>query len=125
MLKEIHEQPRAMTDTLRGRISLERRGQCTSKSCTSTRPPRPHRSHLHLRLRHQPGTPASSPSASSSSCARVPVEVDLASEFRYRDPLVTPGSLVIAISQSRRDGRHPRRPQGPPPAARASSRSAT
>ena len=32
--------------------------------------------------------------------ARVPVEVDLGSEFRYRDPLVGPGDLVVAISQS-------------------------
>ena len=34
------------------------------------------------------------------SAARVPCEVDLASEFRYRDPVVGPGDLVIAISQS-------------------------
>jgi len=32
--------------------------------------------------------------------ARVPAEVDLGSEFRYRDPLVGPGDLVVAISQS-------------------------
>jgi glutamine---fructose-6-phosphate transaminase (isomerizing) len=32
--------------------------------------------------------------------ARMPVEVDLGSEFRYRDPLVGPGDLVVAISQS-------------------------
>jgi glucosamine--fructose-6-phosphate aminotransferase (isomerizing) len=32
--------------------------------------------------------------------ARVPCEVDLASEFRYRDPVVGPGDLVVAISQS-------------------------
>ena len=34
------------------------------------------------------------------SAARIPCEVDLASEFRYRDPVVGPGDLVIAISQS-------------------------
>ena len=32
--------------------------------------------------------------------ARIPVEVELASEFRYRDPIVEPGQLAIAISQS-------------------------
>ena len=32
--------------------------------------------------------------------ARVPVEVDLASEFRYRDPMINKNSLVIAVSQS-------------------------
>jgi glutamine---fructose-6-phosphate transaminase (isomerizing) len=34
------------------------------------------------------------------SLARIPVEVELASEFRYRDPLIEPGQLAIAISQS-------------------------
>jgi len=34
------------------------------------------------------------------STARVPCEVDLASEFRYRDPIIAPNDLVIAISQS-------------------------
>src|SRR5690606_25971063 len=34
------------------------------------------------------------------SLARIPVEVDLASEFRYRDPIVGPGDLVVAVSQS-------------------------
>ena len=37
---------------------------------------------------------------------RLPVEVELASEFRYRDPIVGPDSLVIAISQSGRDDGH-------------------
>src|SRR5213592_4460482 len=34
------------------------------------------------------------------SLSRVPVEVDNAWEFRYRDPIITPKSLVIGISQS-------------------------
>ncbi len=32
--------------------------------------------------------------------ARIPVEVDIASEFRYRDPIIRPGTLCIIISQS-------------------------
>ena len=32
--------------------------------------------------------------------ARIPVEVDLASEFRYRDPILEEGAMVIVISQS-------------------------
>ena len=32
--------------------------------------------------------------------ARIPVEVDVASEFRYRDPIIGPGTLVLAITQS-------------------------
>jgi len=34
------------------------------------------------------------------SLARIPVEVELASEFRYRDPLLAPGQLAVAVSQS-------------------------
>src|SRR5262249_56647796 len=34
------------------------------------------------------------------SASRIPCEVDLASEFRYRDPVVGPADLIIAISQS-------------------------
>src|SRR5262249_59712007 len=34
------------------------------------------------------------------SLARIPVEVDLASEFRYRDPILGRGDLVVAVSQS-------------------------
>ena len=48
----------------------------------------------------RPGTQAWSASALSSNGLGIPVEVDLASEFRYRDPLVTENSLFIAVSQS-------------------------
>ena len=41
--------------------------------------------------------------------ARVPVEMDIASEYRYRNPVVGPGDLVIGISQSGRDRGHARR----------------
>jgi glucosamine--fructose-6-phosphate aminotransferase (isomerizing) len=34
------------------------------------------------------------------SWARLPVEIDIASEYRYRDPVVGPGDLVIGITQS-------------------------
>ena len=38
--------------------------------------------------------------------ARIPVEMDIASEYRYRDPVMGPNDLVIGITQSGRDGRH-------------------
>ena len=47
--------------------------------------------------------------------ARIPVEVDIASEFRYRDPIVDQDTVVLAISQSGRDGRHAGRHGGSPP----------
>ena len=40
--------------------------------------------------------------------ARIPVEVDVASEFRYQDPIVSAGTLVLGITQSGRDCRHAR-----------------
>jgi glucosamine--fructose-6-phosphate aminotransferase (isomerizing) len=38
--------------------------------------------------------------------ARVPVQMDVASEYRYRNPVVGPGDLVVGITQSGRDRRH-------------------
>jgi glucosamine--fructose-6-phosphate aminotransferase (isomerizing) len=42
--------------------------------------------------------------------AKIPTEVEFASEFRYRNPIVEDGTVVIAISPVRRDGRHATRP---------------
>ena len=39
---------------------------------------------------------------------RLPVEIEIASEFRYRDPVLGPDTLTLAVSQSRRDDRHAR-----------------
>ena len=38
--------------------------------------------------------------AAIETLARVPAEVDIASEFRYRNPIITPTTLVVAVSQS-------------------------
>jgi glutamine---fructose-6-phosphate transaminase (isomerizing) len=96
MLKEIHEQPRALTDTLTGRLDLEHDDvnfdglkldmanvkRVVMIACGTSY----HASLVGKFL--------------IEGMARLPVEVDLASEFRYRDPLVGPGDLVVAISQS-------------------------
>ena len=42
-------------------------------------------------------------------CRRIPVEVEYASEFRYRNPVIHQGDVIIAISQSGGNGRHPGR----------------
>ena len=99
MLKEIHEQPRAFIDTIRGRVSKE-----------SNR--------IFLEdVQLGPDEVASIKRIVVIACgtswhaglvgeyvieelARIPVEVELASEFRYRNPVVGPDTLVIAISQS-------------------------
>jgi glucosamine--fructose-6-phosphate aminotransferase (isomerizing) len=98
MLKEIHEQPRAIHDTLRGRIG---RDECVA-------------------IAHELGSPSILSEADRvtivamgtslhaavvgkfliETFARIPVEVDNGSEFRYRDPIIGPRHLVLGISQS-------------------------
>jgi glucosamine--fructose-6-phosphate aminotransferase (isomerizing) len=99
MHKEIHEQARALTDTIRGRASVEE-GDVYLDGC-----------------RLDAKTVAKLTKVSIVGCgtswhasltgklmiemlARMPVEVDLASEFRYREPLIDQNTLCIAVSQS-------------------------
>ena len=98
MLKEIHEQPRAIRDTLRGRIgagdtiSLESELQNIGFLADVER--------LHILAMGTSLHAAHVGRFLIESLARMPVEIDNASEFRYRDPLLGPKSLVIGISQS-------------------------
>jgi glucosamine--fructose-6-phosphate aminotransferase (isomerizing) len=99
MHKEIFEQPRAVTDTIRGRTILEAgdaaldgleldegtaRGleRLTIVACGTSW-------HAGLAGRNM-----------IEQLARLPVEVELASEFRYREPIVGPRTLCLAVSQS-------------------------
>ncbi|MCC6747640.1 MAG: glutamine--fructose-6-phosphate transaminase (isomerizing) [Deltaproteobacteria bacterium] len=96
MLKEIHEQPRVVTDTIRDRISpstgdafidgFEIDGKALRKvtmvACGTS---------WHAALVGK---------FLVEGIARVPVEVDLGSEYRYRDPIVGKDDLLVAISQS-------------------------
>jgi glucosamine--fructose-6-phosphate aminotransferase (isomerizing) len=99
MLKEIHEQPRSIHDSIRGRLNLN---------------------HGMLKMsgidRHEEiwmnanriiivacGTSWHAGLVAEylfEEFARIPTEVEYASEFRYRDPIIQPGDIVIAISQS-------------------------
>jgi glucosamine--fructose-6-phosphate aminotransferase (isomerizing) len=97
MLKEIHEQPRAITDTLRGRVQdrdvvLDEFGLDPGYA-------------QGLRRLHLVACGTAYHACLVGKClieklARLPVEVDLASEFRYRDPILEPGALLVAVSQS-------------------------
>ena len=99
MLKEIHEQPRAIEDTLRGRIA---------KSDGDVYLQELGLDEAQLRALQKVVLVACGTSWHAAlvgkffieELAGLPTEVDIASEFRYRDPLVGPGSLVIGISQS-------------------------
>jgi glucosamine--fructose-6-phosphate aminotransferase (isomerizing) len=96
MLKEIFEQPQAVTDTLRGRLSPET-GDAVLDGIDL-----PITSFRRVALLAC-GTSYYAALVGKfliEAAARIPCEVDLASEFRYRDPVVGPGDLVIAISQS-------------------------
>ena len=98
MLKEIAEQPKAVADSLLGRISKDNKVQLDEMNLDEAI----------LRNIKKVVVIACGTAANAGMVAkyaiehwtRLPVEVELASEFRYRDPVVGPDSLVIAISQS-------------------------
>ncbi len=99
MLKEIWEQPRAVADTLRGRMLLSEGDVHFEGWNLSAEKVRTLTKITILAC----GTSWHSGIAGKhmiESLARLPVEVELASEFRYRDPIVDDTHLAIAISQS-------------------------
>jgi glucosamine--fructose-6-phosphate aminotransferase (isomerizing) len=99
MLKEIFEQPRAMTDTLRGRISREEGGVVLEDVRMTTEQAR----RIDRVVISACGTAWHAGLVGKGfieAAARVPVEVDLASELRYRDPIINDRTLFIAVSQS-------------------------
>jgi len=99
MLKEIFEQPRAVRDTTLGRISLET-GEVFLGEMKITDD--------HFRAATQVNIAACGTSWHSALAgkymierlARIPVEVDYASEYRYRDPIADPHALGMLITQS-------------------------
>jgi glucosamine--fructose-6-phosphate aminotransferase (isomerizing) len=99
MLKEIYEQPRAVRDTTLGRISPET-GQVFLDEMEISE--EDFRSFRDIKI-VAAGTSRHAGLAGKimiERLARVPVEVDYASEFRYRDPLVDPRTLTLLITQS-------------------------
>ncbi len=98
MLKEIFEQPHAIADTLAGRVSVTGRVVLDELEIENRK----------LREIDKVFVVACGTSYHAAMMAkyaierwaRLPVEIDIASEFRYRDPVLTLNSLVIGISQS-------------------------
>ena len=99
MLKEIHEQPRAIMDTIRGRIS-----QDTGIIHLDEIGIAPERFHNFKKIFIVAcGTSWHAGLVGKymiEEMAAIPTEVDIASEFRYRKPLVNGDTLMIAITQS-------------------------
>ncbi len=97
MIKEIHEQPHAVLDTMRGRFS-EESGEIFFEGLD--------KSYFKDVKRIVVLACGTSYHASLigkymiEALARVPVQVDIASEFRYRDPIIDKSTLAIAVSQS-------------------------
>ena len=100
MLKEIHEQPGAIRDTLVGRVDEHRRLLLDDLRISDDV----------LREVDKVFVVACGTAYHSGLVAkyaiehwtRLPVEIDIASEFRYRDPVLGPDTLTLAVSQSGR-----------------------
>jgi len=99
MLKEMHEQPRAITDTFRGRIAPETGNVVLPDVNLAPDAVRAVERVVLVAC----GTAFHAAMLGRSMIERlagIPAEADLGSEFRYRDALVGPETLVVAISQS-------------------------
>jgi glucosamine--fructose-6-phosphate aminotransferase (isomerizing) len=99
MQKEIFEQPRAVSETLLGRISLDRGKAYLDHMDISEAEFKDFRNIKIVAC----GTSWHAGLAGKfmiEKMAKIPVEVDYGSEFRYRDPIVDDRTLIVAISQS-------------------------
>ncbi|ABA90168.1 glutamine--fructose-6-phosphate aminotransferase [Syntrophotalea carbinolica DSM 2380] len=99
MLKEIYEQPRAIADTLAGRVFSER-GEVFLEGLNLDAEQLRGFDKLNIVACGTSWHAALSGKFLIEKLARLSVEVDIASEFRYRDPLVDERTLTVLISQS-------------------------
>ena len=99
MHKEIHEQPRAIADTLRTRMRPER-GEVVLDEVKLSRADAEAISRVVIVACGTSWHAGLVGKFLVEQLARVPVEVDYASEFRYRQPIIDERTLVLAISQS-------------------------
>jgi glucosamine--fructose-6-phosphate aminotransferase (isomerizing) len=99
MLKEIAEQPRAYQDTMRGRIDRETQGIVLPE--LSITPEQIHQiQQIHMVACGTAYHAALVGKAIIERLTRIPVEIDVASEYRYRQPIIRENTLLIAVSQS-------------------------
>lgn len=97
MLKEMYEQPKTVTDTLLPRLKdndivIEELGMSDEEICAVKK--------IHIVACGSAYHAGVTGKYVIEGLARIPVEVDLASEFRYRDPILEEGAMVVVISQS-------------------------
>ncbi len=99
MLKEIYEQPRAVRDTTLGRISQET-GHIFLDEMQVTEAEFKAAKKINIAACGTSWHAAQAGKFMIERLARIPVEVDYASEWRYRDPIIPPDTLTMLISQS-------------------------
>ena len=99
MLKEIHEQPKAITDTYRGRL-LANEGIIKMVGVEDNMKKFLNANRIIIVACGTSWHAGLVAEYIFENLARVPVEVEYASEFRYRNPVITEDDVVIAISQS-------------------------
>ncbi len=99
MLKEIFEQPRAIRDTTLGRISLDTGKVFLSEMKISDEDFR-RATRINIAACGTSWHAATAGKFMIERLARLPVEVDYASEYRYRDPIADPAALGLLITQS-------------------------
>ena len=99
MLKEIHEQPRAVRDTTLGRISRDT-GKVLLEEMKISEEEFRKVQHIRIVACGTSWHAALTGKFMIESLARLPVEVDYGSEYRYRDPVVPPNTLAVVITQS-------------------------
>lgn len=98
MLKEIHEQPKAIKDTLTSRIVKGQKVKLDSITLTKEQIKEIDKVYIvACGTAYHAGVVGKNV---IEKLAKVPVEIDVASEFRYREPLITEKTLMIVISQS-------------------------
>lgn len=99
MLKEIYEQPRSIYDSMRGRID-SKRGDIYMGGMIEYKNALMNANRIIIVACGTSWHAALVAEYLFEDFARVPVEVEYASEFRYRNPVILKGDVVIAISQS-------------------------
>ncbi len=99
MQKEIFEQPRAVRDTTLGRVSLDT-GKVFLDEMDISEEEFRNLDKIYIAACGTSWHAALAGKFMIERLAKVPVEVDYASEFRYRDPLIAPADLTILITQS-------------------------
>jgi glutamine---fructose-6-phosphate transaminase (isomerizing) len=99
MIKEIHDQPQSIFDSLRGRLDAKH-GNITLSGVDKYMEEIKNAKRIIIVACGTSWHAGLTAEYIIEDLCRIPVEVEYASEFRYRNPVILPGDIIIAISQS-------------------------